>query len=182
VSPYHAWPFLSDPSHPFLSAVWAVLVHGCLSLLVVGPILWRSKHRVAYGLLAFVGGSALDLDHFAAAGSLNLRTIETLSGRPGTHSLALVLLLALLTFVLTRRWLAAWTIFAVSFAHVLFDAAGGGEHILYPLKHPDGLPWLVVPVGSLALLGASAAVAGGLSRSRTTGRRLDADGHGVPAG
>jgi hypothetical protein len=86
VSLYQGWPFLSDPGHPFLSAVWAVLVHGCVSLLVVAPILRPSRHRTRYALLAFAGGSAIDVDHFLAATTLNLHTVETLSGRPATHS------------------------------------------------------------------------------------------------
>jgi hypothetical protein len=144
--------------------VWAVLVHGCVCLLAVGPIVWRSDHRVAFALLAFVGGSAIDLDHFIAAGSLDLHRIETLGGRPDTHSLVFVLALGALTLLLTRRWLAAWALFAVNLAHLLFDAAGGGVHILYPLRHPDGLPWLASPIGTLALFGISAAIAGRSSR------------------
>jgi len=163
VSPYGAWPFLSDANHPFLSAVWAVLVHGVLGVFVVAPIVWRSDHRVRYALLAFVGGSALDADHFIAAGSLNLHTIETLSGRPATHSLGFIVLLALLT----RSRLAAWAVFAVNLSHLLFDAAGGGVRVLYPLAHPDGLPWLACPVGALALLGVSTWLAGGLSRRKS---------------
>lgn len=170
MSPYSAWPFLSDPNHPFLSAVWAVLIHGGLGLLAVAPIVWRSDRRMAYGVLAFVGGFALDLDHFVAAGSLNLRTIETMAGRPDTHSLAFVLLLGLLTLIVTRRRLAAWAVFAVNLVHLLFDAAGGGVHVLYPLAHPDGLPWLLCPIGALALLGVSSVLAGGVSRSSTDRR------------
>ena len=167
MSPYGAWPFLSDANHPFLSAVWAVLVHGVLGVFVVAPIVWRSDNRVRYALLAFVGGSALDADHFIAAGSLNLHTIETLSGRPATHSLGFIVLLALLTAVLTRSRLAAWAVFAVNLSHLLFDAAGGGVRVLYPLAHPDGLPWLACPVGALALLGVSTWLAGGLSRRKS---------------
>ncbi len=165
MSTYSAWPFLSDPRYPFASAVWAVLIHGLIALLVVAPIIWRSAHRMRYALLTFVGGSALDLDHFVAAGTLSLHAIETLPGRPVTHSLLAVLILGGLTFLLTRRIVAAWAVFAVNLSHVLFDAAGGGERVFYPLAHPDGLPWLVCPIGALALLGVSAAVAGVASRS-----------------
>jgi LexA-binding, inner membrane-associated putative hydrolase len=173
VSPDSAWPFLSDANHPFLSAVWAVVIHGVLGILVVAPIIWRSDHRVRYALLAFVGGSALDLDHFIAAGSLNLHTIETMSGRPATHSLGFIVILALLALALTRRLLAAWAVFAVNLSHLLFDAAGGGVRVLYPLAHPDGLPWLACPVGALALLGASTWIGG--DRSRRSSQRLDPD-------
>jgi hypothetical protein len=175
VSPYSAWPFLSDPNHPFLSAVWAVLIHGGIGVLCVAPLIWRSDHRIRYAVLAFVGGSVLDVDHFIAAGSLNLHTIETMSGRPATHSFGFVIVLGVLTLLLTRRWIAAWAVFAVNLTHVLFDAAGGGVQVLYPLAHPDGLPWLACPIGTLALFGVSAVLAGGLSRPR----RLDRSRQGV---
>jgi hypothetical protein len=71
--PYRGWPFLSDPHHPALSAVWAVFAHGILSLFVVLPIVLRSNRRVLFGTLAFIGGPALDLDHAVAAGSCSPR-------------------------------------------------------------------------------------------------------------
>ena len=167
MSPYSAWPFLSDPSHPLLSAVWAVVIHGALAVAALAPILWRSRRRIRYTAVAFAGGSLLDLDHFIAAGSLSLHTIETLPGRPDTHSVAFVLVLGLLALLVTRRWQAAWAVFAVNLSHVLFDAAGGSEHVFYPLSHTDGLPWLACPLGTLALFGASAVLAGGLRRRRS---------------
>jgi hypothetical protein len=174
VSSYGAWPFLSDANHPFLSAVWAVLIHGVLGVFVVAPIVWRSEHRTRYAVLAFVGGSALDADHFIAAGSLNLHTIETLAGgRPATHSLGFIVLLALLAAVLTRSRVAAWAVFAVSLSHLLFDAAGGGERLLYPLAHPDGLPWLACPVGAIGLLGVSTWLSRGPSRHRSQPQERD---------
>jgi hypothetical protein len=174
VSTYSAWPFLSVPGYPFLSAVWAVLIHGILALIVVAPVVWHSSHRVRYAVLTFLGGSALDLDHFVAAGSLNLHTIETMSGRPATHSLIFIVLLGLLTMLFTRRVIGAWAVLAVNLSHLLFDAAGGGVHVLWPLSRPDGLPWLACPIGALALLTLSTMFAGGLSRPRSHDR-LDRD-------
>ena len=182
VSPYRGWPFLSDPGHPLLSAVWAVFIHGLACLLAVAPILWRSEHRAGYAVVAFIGGSAIDLDHFIAAGSIDLHTIETLGGRPDTHSLAFVLVLGAVTLLLTRRWLLAWAVFAVNLAHLLFDAAGGGVHILYPLTHPDGLPWLISPIGTLALFAMSAAIAARSSRSGPHERREPRRRDALPVG
>lgn len=159
MSPYQAWPFLSDPAHPFLSAVWAVAIHGVVCLLVVAPIVWRSQYRVIWGAVAAVGGSLIDLDHFVAAGSLSLHAIETLGDRPATHSILFVLLVAVATFALTRRALLAWSLFAVWTAHLLFDAAGGHERFFYPFGDSNGLPWLACPLGTLALLAASAVIA-----------------------
>jgi LexA-binding, inner membrane-associated putative hydrolase len=159
VSSDPAWPFLSDPAHPFLSAVWAVLIHGVICLIAVAPIVMRSRHRLGFAVLAFFGGSLIDLDHFVQAGSTNLHTVESLSGRPDTHSLLFVVGLTLIVLIATRRALAAWSVFAVNVAHLLFDAAGGGEHILYPLTGPDGLPWLAAPIGALVLCAASEVIA-----------------------
>jgi hypothetical protein len=150
-----------------------VLVHGCLGVFVVGPLLWRSRHRVVYGAIAFVGGSALDVDHFIAAGTLNLHRIESLpGGRPETHSIAFVLVLAVATFALCpvswsvgRRFVAGWAMFAVNMGHVLFDGAGGSEHILYPWTGVDGIPWLLCPIGALVLFGLSWVIARRSSRS-----------------
>ncbi len=173
MSPYHAWPFLSDTDHPVASAVWAVFIHGAIALIVVGPLIWHSRQRIGYGLLAFVGGSALDLDHVIAAGSFSPHALETLQGgRPGTHSFLFVVALTLLALavwpVLARvwpggqagrsRWVGPWSIFAVNCAHVLFDAAGGYERDLYPSTSTHGLPWLLCPLGTLALMAASFAV------------------------
>jgi hypothetical protein len=159
MSSYHSWPFLSDTAHPFLSAVWAVLAHGVLALFVVSPLVLRSRHRLGNAALAFVGGSLLDLDHFIAAGSLSLHRIETLGGRPDTHSLVFVALVSLLLLALTRRPRVAWALFAVNASHLLFDAAGGNDPIIYPLSHLDGLPWLLCPLGAVALFAASELIA-----------------------
>jgi membrane-bound metal-dependent hydrolase YbcI (DUF457 family) len=159
VHPYQAWPFLSDPRHPLLSAVWAIGVHGVLAVFVVSPILRRVGHRVVLALGAFAAGSVFDVDHIFAAGTLNLHAIETLSGgRPDTHSLVVVVLVGAIAYALTRRVAVAWSVFAIFLSHLLFDAAGGSDRVLYPFSNLDGLPWLACPIGTLALFGGSLAV------------------------
>ncbi len=155
MSPDRAWPFLSDPHHPGLSVAWAVLAHGSLSVIVLVPIVLRCERRTLSAALAFIGGSVLDFDHVVAAGSLSPRPLEHLGHRPDTHSLGLAVALALLALALTRRRVAAWSVFAVVVAHLLFDAAGGGVYWLYPLKHPEAIPWLVCPIGIAVLTGVS---------------------------
>ena len=44
MSTYQAWPFLSDANHPFLSAVWAVLIHGARAV-----VLRSKRDRIAMG-------------------------------------------------------------------------------------------------------------------------------------
>jgi membrane-bound metal-dependent hydrolase YbcI (DUF457 family) len=156
---YHGWPFLTAPHHPTLSAVGAVLIHGCISLFVVLPILSRSSRRLLFAALAFIGGAALDLDHAVAAGSLRPEALETLGHRPDTHSLLLAVALTLLALALTRSRPFGWSVFAVLVSHLLFDAAGGNEYWLYPLRRPDSIPWLACPVGIAVLFGISALVA-----------------------
>jgi len=181
--PYPAWPFLSDPNHPLASAIWAVLIHGVIGVLVVAPIVWHSRHRILYGAIAFVGGSVLDLDHVVEAGSVDPHALETLrGGRPETHSLGFVVALAVVTFVVwplvarlfgrgdgrVGRWVAAWCVFAVNGAHLLFDGAGGGERILWPAG-VDGIAWLLCPVGVVVLMGLSFVVERWVSGGRLGG-------------
>lgn len=151
MSPDRAWPFLSDSQHPVLSALWAIAVHGALGMLVVAPIVMSSDKRRLLGALAGLGAVLLDLDHTVDAMSLSPRAMEHLAHRPDTHSLLLALSAAVLVGVVTRRALTGWSVFAVIVSHLLFDAAGSGERWLYPLAHPDSIPWLACPIG-IALL------------------------------
>jgi membrane-bound metal-dependent hydrolase YbcI (DUF457 family) len=157
--PYRGWPFLTSPQHPDLSAVGTVVIHGCISLFVVMPIVLRSRKRVLWGTLAFIGGPALDLDHVVAAGSFRPQALETLKHRPDTHSLLFAVLLTLATYAFTRNRPLSWSVFAVIVSHLLFDAAGGNERWLYPLTQPNSIPWLACPVGLAVLYGISAVVA-----------------------
>jgi membrane-bound metal-dependent hydrolase YbcI (DUF457 family) len=173
--PYRAWPFLSDPHHPILSAIWAVLVHGTLSVLVLAPVLLAVRRRTLLSGVAFIAGVALDLDHAVVAQNLSPRAMEHLGHRPDTHSLLIALALTVATLALTRNRLAAWSVFAVIAAHLLFDAAGGNEYWLFPLKNPDSLPWLACPIGLGLLTFGSWRLAGRGDRGRSTvGRSLAA--------
>jgi membrane-bound metal-dependent hydrolase YbcI (DUF457 family) len=167
---YRAWPFLSDPRHVLLSALWAVLMHGTLSVLVLVPILRRSESPVRYGALAAMLGVALDLDHALAAQSLKPHALEQLPERPATHSLLAAAMLAVLAWTLLESPLVGWCVLAVLVAHLLPDAAGGSEPWLYPFSSVDSIPWLACPVGLAALFGASRLLAGrALPRARLGG-------------
>jgi membrane-bound metal-dependent hydrolase YbcI (DUF457 family) len=158
---YHGWPFLTSPQHPTLSAAGAFLIHGCISLVVVLPLVLHSRKRMLLGALAFAAGPMLDLDHVAAAGSLRPQALESLGHRPDTHSLLFAVALTLLALAVTHSKPFAWAVFAVIVSHLLFDAAGGGEYWLYPLEHPDSTPWLACPAGIAVLLAVSAVLARG---------------------
>ncbi|HEV7937419.1 MAG TPA: metal-dependent hydrolase [Solirubrobacteraceae bacterium] len=173
--PYRGWPFLTSPQHPTLSAVGAVFIHGAISLFVVLPIVLRSDKRVLYGVLAFIGGPAVDLDHVVAAGSFRPHALETLNHRPDTHSLLFALLLTLVVYIVTRSNRLSWSVFAIVVSHLLFDAAGGDEYWLYPLKHPNSIPWLACPIGIALLFWVSTRVASATSPEHGgRGQRLSA--------
>jgi LexA-binding, inner membrane-associated putative hydrolase len=156
--PYHRWPFLTSPEHPTLSALWAVLIHGCISLFVVVPIVLRSRKRVTFAVLACIGGPAVDLDHVFAAESLHPTALETLKHRPDTYSLLLAVALAVVAFAVTRSKPITWSVFAIVVSHLLIDAAGGNEYCLYPLTHPSSIPWLACPIGLAVLFAMSVLV------------------------
>jgi membrane-bound metal-dependent hydrolase YbcI (DUF457 family) len=167
--PYRGWPFLTSPQHPTLSAVGAVLIHGAISLFVVLPIVLRSRKPVLFGVLAFIGGPAVDLDHVVAAGSFRPHALETLDHRPDTHSLLFALVLTLLVYLISRGKQLTWSVFAIIVSHLLFDAAGGDEYWLYPLKHPNSIPWLACPIGIVLLFLVSTRVASAHSRGPAAG-------------
>jgi membrane-bound metal-dependent hydrolase YbcI (DUF457 family) len=170
--PYRGWPFLTSPQHPTLSAVGAFFIHGGISLFVVLPIVLRSDKRLLFGVFAFLGGPAVDLDHVVAAGSFSPHALESLGHRPDTHSLLFALVLTLLVYLVSRSRQLSWSVFAIFVSHLLFDAAGGDEYWLYPLKHPNSIPWLACPIGTALLFWVSRRVA-----SRTSPGR---DGRGRP--
>jgi len=178
--PRRGWPFLAVPHHPVLSALWELVAHGTLGLLVVLPLVWRSERRARNAALAFAGGVVLDVDHAIAAGSLDPRRMELLGNRPVTHSLLFAGLLALAALAIARRPPLAWAVLAVLLAHLLFDAPGGGVPLLYPLRHAEALPWLACPLGIAALTGVSELVARRYCQTRTQSTVIAA-GSGVVA-
>lgn len=134
-------------------------MHGTIGVLVVAPLLWRSAHRSRLIALAFAAGVLLDVDHAVAARSLDPAAMERLGRRPDSHSLLFASAIAVLTLVATRRRVVAWGVFAILTAHLLFDAPGGGVRWLFPVQHPESIPWLACPLGTLVLVGISAMVA-----------------------
>jgi hypothetical protein len=116
---------------------------------------------VLYGALVVLGASLVDLDHVVAAQSLSFHRLETMPARPDSHALLAATGFAVIAWAITRRRLLAWSIFAVTVAHLLSDAVGGGTPLLYPFSEAGAIPWLVLP-GGIALLFALSAL---MSRS-----------------
>ena len=143
-------PFLGRP----FWAVIDVLVHGAVALAVTGPCIRRAtrgKRALALSGLAFLSATVLDLDHFVAAGSLDLHAALSLAARPPTHSLTFALLLGTATSLLSRDRAAGWVVFAALASHVLRDAAMGTAPVLWPLG-ADAVPRWLYGCGELGLL------------------------------
>lgn len=148
---------------PFLGPTfWAVvdaLVHGAVALAVAGPSIRRSRSKrraLALAGFAYLSATALDLDHFVAAGSLDVRAALALAARPPTHSLTFALLLGVVLSRLSRDREIGWVAFAAVASHVLRDAAMGTAPLLWPLAI-DRVPWWAYACGELGLVWASRA-------------------------
>jgi len=155
-------PFLGRP----FWAAFDVFVHGAVALLVAGPCIRRAtrgKRALALSGLAFLSATVLDLDHFVAADSLDVRAALSLAARPPTHSLTFALLLGAATSLLSRDRAAGWVVFAAIASHVLRDAAMGTAPLLWPLS-VDAVPRWVYGWGEVGLMLASCEFRAGARR------------------
>jgi membrane-bound metal-dependent hydrolase YbcI (DUF457 family) len=148
---------------PFLGrAFWAafdLFVHGAVALVVAGPCIRRApsaRRALRLSGLAFLSATALDLDHFVSAGSLDVRAALALAARPPTHSLTFALLCGAVLSHLSRDRAAGWVAFAALASHVLRDAAMGTAPLLWPLS-VDTVPWWAYACGELGLVWVSCA-------------------------
>jgi membrane-bound metal-dependent hydrolase YbcI (DUF457 family) len=150
-------------------AFWAaldVLVHGAVALLVAEPCIRRAasrKQALVLSGLAFVSATALDVDHFISAGTLEVGAALSLAARPPTHSLTFALMIGALTSLFFRDRTAGWVAFAAIASHVLRDAAMGTAPLLWPLS-VDAVPRWAYICGELGLLLASRAFRAGARR------------------
>jgi len=159
-------------------AFWAafdVLVHGAVALVVTGSCIRQARSRkraVALSGLAFVAATTLDVDHFVAAGSLDIGPALALAHRPPTHSLTFALAVGAAVRLVSRDREASWLAFAGIASHVLRDAAMGTAPLLWPLS-VDAVPRWAYLCGELGLLLASGAFwPGARRRAGKRDRRL----------
>jgi membrane-bound metal-dependent hydrolase YbcI (DUF457 family) len=121
---------------------------------VLLPVLPQVQHRRAFSLAALLSAVAIDLDHIAAARSLEMRSWMTMPSRPPTHS---VLALLPAAWLVERLWPGQRLWLAISLgvgSHLLRDLATGGAPIWHP-KKVIALPHPIV-VAMLAALASSA--------------------------
>ncbi|XP_011683785.2 transmembrane protein 267 isoform X1 [Strongylocentrotus purpuratus] len=125
---------------------WAVVVNPTLlplGTLVREPFLWEI-------LLCGVLSSLVDLDHFAAAGTVKLQNALSLKSRPPCHATTLIpviclfLLLIVRLFKLQRIRRLPLILFVAWFSHHIRDAARRGLW-LWPWGSTSPLPyWLYI--------------------------------------
>ena len=135
-------------------ALFDVLVHGVVALLIVFPIFGAPELAGRTTVLLYtilLTATMLDLDHFIAAGSLDLEGALQLATRPATHSLTFSAVVGLLGLLLSGNALVGWGLFAAMASHVLRDAAAGFTPIVWPLSL-SSIPWWAYYPGEVLLL------------------------------
>ncbi len=92
---------------------------------------WLGAHRV-FTLAALIGSVAIDLDHIPLYSGV--RSVAVDGGRPFTHSLVSVSILALIWLVSGRRWTVFGGLAVGVLLHFVRDiATGNGVSLLWPL-------------------------------------------------
>ena len=138
-------------------ALFDVLVHAVLGLLVISPLIGTGGDVGRTGVLfslMILTAILIDLDHFVAAGSLDLPKTVSLGKRPPTHSLTFAGVLGVVAFLVSRSPVVGWGMFAALSSHVIRDASGGGTRILWPLSL-EAIPRWVYYFGAVGLFLAS---------------------------
>lgn len=156
-------------SHEDPTVIWLgleLVANAGTPVLMLIPLLRVTQRPVAVATVASLAGLGIDIDHIISAGSISIEQMIAIPGRPWTHSILFCSIIAALP-LLTRRsgW---WSLaLAAGFStHLLRDASGGGTPLFWPLKEPDGVPWLSYPLGCLVLLGASWMIARQVKKRR----------------
>lgn len=106
--------------------------------------------------IAAIAGSAIDLDHFIAAGSLSLRAATGLRRRPFAHSTAFVLVAPSLALAAGATWTLAVLLATAVASHQARDALRRGFWLASTWSTPPiSRPTYVAATVSLALLAAA---------------------------
>ena len=126
--------------------LWALLdspVHLVLALLVVSPLFAHpamERHLWIWLALAATAAVFVDLDHFIAARSLALEDALELGSRPLAHSLAFAVVMAVLTWIISREPLGAILVLGVLLSHIVRDASHGSVPLWWPLPTSVAVP------------------------------------------
>lgn len=116
-------------------------IQASAAMMVNAPIILAIYRRQGISLKILLPGLAsvfIDLDHILQAGTLDPYLILLEMHRFPTHSLTFAALLGFILFIIFRDIEISWMVSSGLAAHLLFDAASGGEiKILYPFLTID---------------------------------------------
>jgi hypothetical protein len=131
-----------------------VLVHGLVAIIVTFPLVavyQDTKSTILLFVTIYLTATLIDLDHFAAAGSLDFSDALNLHVRPMTHSLTFAFMVGGVSYLLLRNPIISLALFLALASHVIRDAAGGPTPILWPLPF-QSVPWWVYYAGEVLIL------------------------------
>jgi hypothetical protein len=127
--------FLIHQHYYFKQEYWGVFdnwVHGMIAVIICLPLL--KEVTIKHVLAIYFMASLLDLDHFIISFSFSLTKAIAITVRPPTHSITFGIALSLLYYMITKKKVWTYIIFACIVSHVVRDAFGGGTLVLYPLN------------------------------------------------
>ncbi len=90
--------------------------------------------KPAYIIAVIIFSMLLDTDHVIQARSLSVKKMLNLGGRPAFHSLLIVVLITLLTYIPAKSITFSAVAFLSMLSHLIWDLATGGVNLLFPLK------------------------------------------------
>lgn len=121
----------------FIYVLFDELMHVAHYSAVMLPLI----SRPFYFLIGAASGVLIDVDHFFAARSANVKDLVSMESRPAFHSMLAVSVISASAYLISRDLLLAGALFAGMAMHLLRDLIEGKTYILYPSKSVTSLPF-----------------------------------------
>ena len=116
------------------------------------PILIK---KPIYIIAVIVFSMLLDTDHVIQARSFSVKKMLNLGSRPAFHSLLMVTLITLLTYIPSKSITFSTVAFLSMLSHLIWDLATGGVSLLFPLKKTYKLTKIQAVFAFIILFGIS---------------------------
>ena len=84
-------------------------------------------------IVAIIFSFLIDIDHMLWAGSLSVKKMLNLGGRPAFHSLPIIAIFTAIVYLVTRSPEITIVSAYSMFSHLIWDLATGGVRLFYPL-------------------------------------------------
>ncbi len=94
------------------------------------PFIFINWHLL---IVAIIFSFLIDIDHLIWAGSLSVKKMLNLGGRPAFHSLPIVVIFTIIVFLITRSTEITIVSAYSMLSHLIWDLATGGVKLFYPL-------------------------------------------------